>query len=330
MMNADSRGQLQARSRAVTAIRNMLTGDGYLEVETPILQTVHGGANARPFVTHINAYDMQLYMRIAPELFLKRLLVGGVEKVFEIGRNFRNEGVDFKHNPEFTSIEAYHAHGDYWSMLKLTEEMIRTACIAVHGSTVFRHDGEEVDLGADFPVKTVHGAISEALGEQVSPDTTLEQWRRHAGAAGIETRDDWSSLDVLEEVYDELVEAKTRQPTFYLDYPTEKSPLTRQHRVDPRLAERWDLVAFGSEIGCAYSELVDPMEQRRRLTAQSLLAAGGDPEAMELDEDFLAMLEYAMPPTGGMGMGIDRLVMLLTGKNIRDTIAFPLVRPGSR
>ncbi|MGD6740864.1 bifunctional lysylphosphatidylglycerol synthetase/lysine--tRNA ligase LysX [Streptomyces sp. BH106] len=322
----DTRDVVRARSVAVQALRQGLLERGYLEVETPMLQQIHGGANARPFTTHINAYDLDLYLRIAPELYLKRLCVGGLEKVFEMGRTFRNEGVSFKHNPEFTMLEAYQAHADYDVMLDLTRELIQGAAVAAFGSPVARKDGIEHDISGLWPVKTVYGAISEALGEAVDADTELPQLLRHCERAEIPFAPDDTRGDVVLEMYERLVEKKTQLPTFYKDFPTDVSPLTRQHRGDPRLAERWDLVAFGTELGTAYSELTDPVEQRRRLRAQSLLAAGGDPEAMELDEDFLDALEYAMPPTGGLGIGVDRLVMFLTGRTIRETLPFPLVR----
>ncbi|MET9385532.1 bifunctional lysylphosphatidylglycerol synthetase/lysine--tRNA ligase LysX [Streptomyces sp. NPDC002928] len=321
-----ARDVVRARSTAVQALRQGLLDRGYLEVETPMLQQIHGGANARPFTTHINAYDLDLYLRIAPELYLKRLCVGGLEKVFEMGRTFRNEGVSYKHNPEFTMLEAYQAFADYDDMLDLTRELIQGAATAAFGSPVTRKDGEEYDISGSWPVKTVYGAISAALGEEIDAGTDLPDLHRLCDRAGVPYTADDGRGDVVLEMYERLVEEKTRLPTFYKDFPTDVSPLTRQHRTDPRLAERWDLVAFGTELGTAYSELTDPVEQRRRLTRQSLLAAGGDPEAMELDEDFLDALEYAMPPTGGLGIGVDRLVMFLTGLTIRETLLFPLVR----
>ncbi|MET8244993.1 bifunctional lysylphosphatidylglycerol synthetase/lysine--tRNA ligase LysX [Streptomyces sp. NPDC005202] len=321
-----ARAVVRDRSTAVQALRQGLLDRGFLEVETPMLQQIHGGANARPFTTHINAYDLDLYLRIAPELYLKRLCVGGLEKVFELGRTFRNEGVSYKHNPEFTMLEAYQAYADYDVMLDLARELIQGAATAAFGSPVARKDGTEYDISGRWPVKTVHGAISEALGEEIDPGTDLKTLYRHCDRAGVPYTADDGHGDVVLEMYERLVEERTQLPTFYKDFPTDVSPLTRQHRTDPRLAERWDLVAFGSELGTAYSELTDPVEQRRRLTAQSLLAAGGDPEAMELDEDFLDALEHAMPPTGGLGLGVDRLVMFLTGLTIRETLPFPLVR----
>ncbi|GHG48706.1 bifunctional lysylphosphatidylglycerol synthetase/lysine--tRNA ligase LysX [Streptomyces griseocarneus] len=326
-----ARQTVRERSAAVQALRRGLLDRGFLEVETPMLQQVHGGANARPFTTHINAYDLDLYLRIAPELYLKRLCVGGMEKVFEMGRTFRNEGVSYKHNPEFTMLEAYQAFADYHVMLDLTRELIQQAAVAAHGAPVAVRadaDGKRVehDISGTWPVKTVHGAISEALGQEVGPDTTVAALRAHCDAAGVPHRPEDGRGDIVLELYERLVEERTTLPVFYKDFPTDVSPLTRPHRHDPRLAERWDLVAFGTELGTAYSELIDPVEQRRRLTAQSLLAAGGDPEAMELDEDFLRALEYAMPPTGGLGIGVDRVVMFLTGLSIRETLPFPLVR----
>ncbi|MFJ7204311.1 bifunctional lysylphosphatidylglycerol synthetase/lysine--tRNA ligase LysX [Streptomyces sp. NPDC098789] len=327
----EAREVVRARSSAVQALRQGLLDRGYLEVETPMLQQIHGGANARPFRTHINAYDMDLYLRIAPELYLKRLCVGGMEKVFEMGRTFRNEGVSYKHNPEFTMLEAYQAFADYDVMLDLTRELIQGAATAAFGSAIAHKagpDGRLVvhDISGAWPVKTMYGAISEALGEEVDADTGEAALRRHCDRAGVPHTPENTRGDVVLEMYERLVEEKTLLPTFYKDFPTDVSPLTRQHRKDPRLAERWDLVAFGTELGTAYSELTDPVEQRRRLTAQSLLAAGGDPEAMEIDNEFLDALEYAMPPTGGLGIGVDRLVMFLTGLTIRETLPFPLVR----
>ncbi|SDT16712.1 lysyl-tRNA synthetase, class II [Microlunatus soli] len=324
--------RVTARSAAIRAVRDGLLARGFLEVETPILQTVHGGANARPFHTHINAYNLDLYLRIAPELYLKRLMVGGLDRVFEIGRNFRNEGADATHNPEFTMLEAYQAYGDYTSMRVIARQLIIDAARAALGRTVIAGvdqagNRREVELDTDWPVITVNDAIGAALGESVTADTEQQTLIGYAEQLGIAIDPRWGRGAVLLELYEHLVEARTVEPTFYSDFPAEVSPLTRQHRVDPRLAERWDLVAFGAEIGTAYSELVDPHLQRARLTAQSLQAAGGDPEAMELDEDFLVALEHGMPPSGGLGMGLDRLVMLLTESNIRDVIAFPLVRP---
>lgn len=330
LVNPRSRELAQMRSHVVHSVRSALVDRGFLEVETPILTPLHGGANARPFVTHYNAYDSQVYLRIALELYLKRLVVGGIEKVFEIGRNFRNEGADTTHNPEFTMLEAYETYGDYNTIGALTQSLVQGAAVAAFGSTVIRRaDGAEYDIGGPWKSVTVHDGISLALGEPVTPDTPLPDLLEFCEKADVPLQPDWNRAQVILEMHERLVEKKTVEPTFYRDFPVEVSPLTRQHRRDPRLAEKWDLVAFGSELGTGYSELVDPVEERDRLTAQSLLAAGGDPEAMQLDEDFLLALEYAMPPTGGMGMGIDRLMMMLTGENIRETQLFPFVRPGA-
>jgi lysyl-tRNA synthetase, class II len=328
IVNPKARRIVEIRAAATRALREELHDRGFLEVETPVLQRIHGGANARPFTTHINAYKLDLYLRIALELYLKRLIVGGIEKVYEIGRNFRNEGVDSTHNPEFTMLEAYEAYGDYSTMAALTRDLIQRAAVEALGSTeLHRADGTVADIGGEWPFKTVHGALSEALGEKITPDTGEERLRALCAQAGVPVEPEWNRGQVILEMYERLVERQTVLPTFYLDFPVEVSPLTRAHRDDPRLAERWDLVAFGTELGTGYSELVDPVEERARLTAQSLLAAGGDPEAMQLDEEFLQALEYGMPPTGGMGMGIDRMLIMLTGENIRETILFPMVRP---
>ncbi|WP_082950064.1 MULTISPECIES: bifunctional lysylphosphatidylglycerol synthetase/lysine--tRNA ligase LysX [unclassified Mycobacterium] len=334
-VNPESRELITARSSVLRSVRETLFAKGFIEVETPILQQIHGGATARPFVTHINTYDMDLFLRIAPELYLKRLCVGGVERVFELGRAFRNEGVDFSHNPEFTLLEAYQAHADYTVWIDGCRELIQNAAQAAHGEqTVLRPRGDgadgglhPVDISGDWPVKTVHDAVSEALGEHIDPDTPLPVLRKLSDAARIPYRAQWDAGAVVLELYEHLVEDRTEGPTFYIDFPTSVSPLTRPHRSRRGVAERWDLVAWGVELGTAYSELTDPVEQRRRLQEQSLLAAGGDPEAMELDEDFLQAMEYAMPPTGGLGMGIDRLVMLITGRSIRETLPFPLAKP---
>jgi len=334
VINPVARGLIQARSDILHSIRETLFNKGFLEVETPILQQIHGGANARPFRTHINAYDLDLYLRIAPELYLKRLCVGGVERVFELGRAFRNEGVDFSHNPEFTLLEAYQAHADYLTWIGGCRELIQNAAMAANGSqVVMRPDGgdkgalEPVDISGDWAVKTVHDAVSEALGEHVDPDTDPGRLRLLCDGAGIPYLSHWDAGALVLEMYEHLVEGRTEAPTFYTDFPTSVSPLTRPHRSRRGVAERWDLVAWGVELGTAYSELTDPVEQRRRLQQQSLLAAGGDPEAMELDEDFLAAMEYAMPPTGGLGVGVDRVVMLITGRSIRETLPFPLAKP---
>jgi lysyl-tRNA synthetase, class II len=330
LVNPESRRIAEMRSAVVRSVREALAARGYIEVETPVLTALHGGANARPFITHYNTYNVDVYLRIALELYLKRLVVGGIEKVFEIGRNFRNEGADATHNPEFTMLEAYETYGDYTTIGEMTQSLAQGAAVAAFGSTVIRRsDGNEYDIGGSWRSVAVHEAISRALGEEITVDTPEAELRVLCDKADVPLQPSWNVGQVVLEMYERLVEKQTVEPTFYRDFPVEVSPLTRQHRTEPRLAERWDLVAFGAELGTGYSELVDPVVQRERLTAQSLLAAGGDPEAMQLDEDFLRALEYAMPPTGGMGMGIDRLMIMLTGESIRETFLFPFVRPGS-
>ncbi|MGY1744749.1 bifunctional lysylphosphatidylglycerol synthetase/lysine--tRNA ligase LysX [Blastococcus sp. SYSU D00695] len=331
IVNEPSRATVLARSRAVRALRDLLTGRGFSEVETPVLQAVHGGAQARPFTTTINAYGMGLYLRIAPELFLKRLCVGGLQNVFELGRNFRNEGADATHNPEFTSLEVYQAYADYTVMRTLTQELIVAAAVAMHGAPVaMRPDTGPVDLSGPWPVVPVHEAVSRATGVQLDPGTPKEDVLAVCRRLGVHVPARASAGEAVLELYDALVEPATTTPTFYTDFPLETSPLTRVHREDPRLSERWDLVAFGMELGTAYTELTDPVDQRHRFTEQSLRAAAGDPEAMQLDEDFLRAIAHGMPPTGGLGLGVDRLVMLLTGGTVRSTLAFPFVRPDRR
>ena len=329
-LNDEARRRLLARSTAIRAIREKLTEHGFVEVETPILQRVHGGANARPFTTHINAYDVDLTLRIAPELYLKRLCVGGLDRVFELGRNFRNEGADSTHNPEFTSLEVYQAYGDYTSMRTLTQELVCAAAQAIHGQPVVpRPDGTSLRLDGTWRVLTVHEAVSQAIGVEITPDTPLAQLQDLCREHAVHYTMSMTSGDLVTELYDDFVEPHTTEPTFYTDFPVETSPLTRRNRRNPLLAERWDLVAFGMELGTAYTELTDPVDQRQRLTEQSLRAAAGDPEAMEVDEEFLSALEFGMPPTGGLGLGIDRIAMFLLGAPIRETLAFPFVRPSA-
>ncbi len=323
----EARRMLSARAGATAAVRAVLDRRGFLEVETPMLQVLHGGAAARPFVTHANALDTDLYLRIAPELYLKRVVVGGVERVYELNRVFRNEGIDSTHNPEFTMLEAYQAWADYDVMAELTTALVGAAAEAVAAFGF----APACDLRPPWAQVSFYEAVSAALGEQVDVETGREQLVRLADRAGVALRPDWGPGAVALELYEKLVEHTLTAPTFVRDFPVEVSPLTRQHRSEPRLAERWDLVVGGHELATAYSELVDPVEQRARLTEQSLRAAGGDPEAMQLDEDFLHALEIGMPPSGGMGMGMDRLLMTVTGiPSIRETTLFPLVRPDSR
>lgn len=327
IVNPEARTAVLARDTVLATLRNGLRGRGYVEVETPVLQALHGGAAARPFRTHSNALDVDLYLRIALELYLKRLVVGGIEQVYEIGRNFRNEGVDTSHNPEFTMLEFYATYTDYNVMAQITEQLVLECADALGSRIVSDGAGGELDLGEPWRSSTVHEAVGSALGEELTSDTPAEQLRSYAAAAGVLLRPEWNAGQVLLELYEKLVEGQTVAPTFFRDFPVEVSPLTRQHRSDPRLTERWDLVALGRELGTGYTELVDPVEQRARLTEQSLLAAGGDPEAMQLDTDFLRALEHAMPPTGGVGVGIERLLMMLTGAaSIREVLVFPLTR----
>ena len=292
-----------------------------------MLQALHGGAAARPFRTRSNALSVDLYLRIALELYLKRLVVGGIDRVYEIGRNFRNEGVDTSHNPEFTMLEFYATYTDYNVMAETTQQLVLECADALGSRIVPDGQGGELDLGAGWRSVTVHDAVSAALGEEITIDSSRETLIRLAAAADIALKPGWNAGQILLELYEQLVEGRTIAPTFYRDFPVEVSPLVRQHRADPRLTERWDLVVLGRELGTGYTELVDPVEQRARLTEQSLLAAGGDPEAMQLDTDFLRALEHAMPPTGGVGVGIERLLMIVTGAtSIREVLAFPLTR----
>jgi lysyl-tRNA synthetase class 2 len=329
---------LRHRALVVSSVRDLLTDRGYLEVETPILQTVHGGASARPFETHSNAYGVDLSLRIAPELFLKRLVVGGLGPLFELGRNFRNEGADATHNPEFTSLEVYRPHGDYVTMRHLAEDLVKGAARALHGRAAIPLPPPDrlrtglqgirlVDIEGPWQVTDLLSAVSRAVGRTVTVDTDIDVLLGLAARNGIEPRPDAGPGTVIEDLYTHLVEPATVEPTFYVDFPLETSPLTRPHRHKPGLVERWDLVIAGMEVGTAYTELTDPVDQRSRLTEQSLRAAAGDPEAMAVDEDFLAALEIGMPPTGGLGIGIDRLVMLLTNTPIRSIVTFPFVRP---
>jgi lysyl-tRNA synthetase, class II len=327
IMRPEARRMVYARSEVLRSLRATFHAAGYVEVETPVLQVVHGGAAARPFHTHLNAFDLDMSLRIATELYLKRCIVGGIEKVYEIGPAFRNEGVDSSHSPEYTLLEAYGAYGDYNTMAALTRQLVLDAADAVGVQSGTALDGREIDLRGAWSSVSIHDAVSAALGEPVTPGTGADELRRYADAAGVSLKPGWAAGEIVLELFEKLVEHTLLEPTFVRDYPVEVRPLARPHRDDPRLSEAWDLVIGGVEIGVAYSELVDPVEQRRRLIEQSLAAAAGDPEAMQLDEDFLRALEYGMPPTGGMGMGVDRLVMILTGKGIRETILFPLLKP---
>ncbi|MGN9906520.1 lysine--tRNA ligase [Phytohabitans sp. LJ34] len=329
--SAEARDVLRARSAAIQSLRETLIDRGYLEVETPVLQRVAAGDATRPFTTRAGAYDLRLYLRVGPERYLRRLAVGGVERVFELGRSFRNEGADVKHNPEFTLLSAYQAYADHRTTRALAQTLVQRAALAAYGSTVAYRPGAngtpvEYDLTGDWPVVPFYHALSAALGEFVSADTGVGALRRIAEAAGVPCDEREERGALLREMYERLVAARTTGPVFYVDFPAEVSPLARAHPADARLAERWDLVAYGTEIGTGRSELTDPVEQRRRLAE----AAADDPDAAEPDEDYLQALEYAMPPTGGLALGADRVVMLLTGRSIRETLPFPLVREARR
>jgi lysyl-tRNA synthetase, class II len=328
IVRPQAREIVRTRAAVVRSLRDSLHDRGYLEVETPMLQLLHGGATARPFVTHSNALDVDLYLRIAPELYLKRAVVGGIDRVFEINRNFRNEGVDSTHSPEFAMLEAYQAYGDYDTMATLTRELVQAAAQALTGSHVVTHyDGTEFDLGGTWPSVTLFGVLSEALGAEVTVETSTAALVEYAAKHDVPVDPHWGPGKLAEELFEALVVPDLTAPTFVRDYPVETAPLTRAHRETPGLTEKWDLYVRGVELATAYSELVDPVVQRERLVQQSRLAAKGDPEAMQLDEDFLRAMEYGMPPAGGMGMGIDRLLMVLTGLGIRETILFPMIRP---
>ena len=333
LVHPDQMQNLRLRTAVIKALRARLDAEGFLEVETPILHTVHGGASARPFRTYINAYGEDLTLRIAPELYLKRLVVGGSGPVYELGRDFRNEGADATHNPEFTVLEAYRPYADYVQMRELTERLIKDAAQAVFGSVSLPlgHKASSKrtvsDVSAPWRVVSVCDALSEALGRRVDLQTDFEELLALAQQYGVRVHEGMGPGAVIEELYGELVEAHTVEPTFYTDFPAATSPLAAPHRSVPGLAERWDLVINGMEMGCAYSELADPLVQRERLTEQSLKAASGDLEAMEVDEDFLYALETGMPPTGGLGLGVDRLVMLLAQTQIRGVLSFPFVKP---
>lgn len=314
------------RAKVNASLRQTFAGLGFIEVETPMLQVMHGGASARPFVTHSNAFDTELYLRIAPELYLKRAVVGGIERVYEINRNFRNEGADSTHSPEFAMLEAYEAYGDYTTIADLTQKLIQDAAAAVSGSHVVTWaDGTEYDLGGEWDRISMYGSLSEAIGEEITPETPMSRLEELAEAAGIEI-DHPIPGKFVEELWEHHVKGGLVRPTFVMDFPEDTSPLVRGHRSIPGVVEKWDLYVRGFELATGYSELVDPVIQRERFVAQATLAAGGDPEAMQLDEEFLRALEFGMPPSGGMGMGIDRLLMAITGLGIRETILFPLVK----
>ena len=322
-----ARDMVRTRAAITRSLRETMHREGYVEIETPVLQLVHGGANARPFHTHLNAFDIDMTLRIALELFLKRAVVGGVERVYELGRIFRNEGIDSSHSAEFTMLEVYQAWGDQRSIAALTQQMIIDVADLL-GSRVIDTPAGRIDLGGEWPWLGVYSGLSGMLGEEVTPETSAEHLRKIAEQHDVAYEAGWDAQKLILRLFGELVEPTLLQPTFVCDYPPLAQPLARPHRSDPNLIEAWDLIIGGMERGTGFSELIDPVIQRERLTAQSLAAAAGDPEAMQLDEDFLAALEFGAPPMGGMGLGIDRLVMLFTGAGIRETILFPLLKPG--
>ena len=321
-----AREVVQIRSKVMQSLRRTFEEEAFLEVETPMLQTIHGGASARPFKTHSNAFDTELFLRIAPELFLKRAVVGGIDRVFEINRNFRNEGADRTHSPEFAMLEAYQAYGDYNSIADLTQKLIQNAAMDVFGThQVVLEDGSINDLGGNWPRISMYESLSEAAGVTITPETPMAELKKLAASVGIEIEHPLAGKYV-EELWEHFVKGDLVNPTFVIDFPVDTSPLTRDHRSKSGVVEKWDLYIRGYEQATGYSELVDPVVQRARFVEQVTLAAAGDPEAMKLDEDFLKALEFGMPPSGGMGMGIDRLLMSLTGLGIRETIMFPLVK----
>jgi lysyl-tRNA synthetase, class II len=327
IVRSDARRMVLIRAQVLASIRSTLNQRGFIEVETPILQSVHGGAAARPFSTHLNAFDQPMSLRIALELYLKRAVVGGIERVFEIGKIFRNEGIDSTHSAEFTMLEAYEAYGDCYSIAELTRAIILDAAKAAGVETPRTSDGVEIDLAAEWRWASIYDLVSSALDQSVTPNSESAELRELAAMRNVAVKPEWEAGEIVLELYEKLVEHTLIQPTYVCDYPRSVRPLARVHRGDPRLAEAWDLVIGGVEIAPGYSELADPVEQRRLLVEQSLAAAAGNPDAMELDEDFLQALEYGMPPAGGMGLGVDRLMAMLTGKGIRETILFPLLKP---
>ncbi|MDW4573644.1 lysine--tRNA ligase [Microbacterium sp. M3] len=322
-----ARETVLARAKVNASLRETFASHDFVEVETPMLQVQHGGASARPFITRSNAFDADLYLRIAPELFLKRAVVGGIDRVFEINRNFRNEGADSTHSPEFAMLEAYQAYSDYNGIADLTQELIQNAAVAVSGSTtVTWADGTEYDLGGQWDRLSMYESLSEAAGRRITPETPLDELRALAAAEGVEEPPHVIHGKLVEELWEHFVKSQLVRPTFVMDFPLDTSPLVREHRTIPGVVEKWDLYVRGFELATGYSELVDPVIQRERFVEQAKLAARGDLEAMRIDDEFLRALEHGMPPTGGMGMGIDRLLMAITGLGIRETILFPLVK----
>ena len=328
IVRPEARSNARLRPAVMKSLRQTFSSRDFLEVETPMLQVMHGGAAARPFKTFSNAYEMDLFLRIAPELYLKRCVVGGLEKVFEINRNFRNEGADSSHSPEFAMIETYEAYGDWHTMAQLTKSLVQDAAKAVFGShKVKHHDGRELDLGGDWNQISLFEAISKAVGEKVTGESSIDELKKIATKLGIKLDPKWIKGKIAEEIFEHTAIKTLTAPTFVMGFPIDTSPLVRAHRDTPGVAEKWDLYVEGFELATGYSELIDPVIQRERLVEQAKLGASGDLEAMGLDEDFLKAMEHGMPPMGGMGMGVDRLLMALTGLGIRETILFPLVKP---
>jgi len=322
-----ARETVVARAKVNASLRETFASHDFIEVETPMLQTQHGGASARPFITNSNAFDTDLYLRIAPELFLKRAVVGGIDRVFEINRNFRNEGADSTHSPEFAMLEAYQAYSDYNGIADLTQELIQNAAVAISGSTtVTWADGTDYDLGGQWDRLSMYDSLSEAAGRTITPQTPFEELVALAEAEGVDLPPHAIHGKLVEELWEHFVKPGLVRPTFVMDFPLDTSPLVREHRSIEGVVEKWDLYVRGFELATGYSELVDPVIQRERFVEQAKLAAKGDLEAMRIDEEFLRALEHGMPPTGGMGMGIDRLLMAVTGLGIRETILFPLVK----
>lgn len=326
--NDDVRATFRKRSQILSTFRRFMESDGYMEVETPILQTIQGGATAKPFITHFNALDQECYLRIATELHLKRCIVGGFERVFEIGRIFRNEGMDLTHNPEFTTMEAYRAFSDLEGMKALAQGVIKAANKAIGNPEVIEYQGQTIDLSGEWASRPMTDIVSDVLGKQVTIDTPVEELAAAAREKGLEIKPEWTAGKIIAEIYDELGEDTIVNPTFVCDYPIEVSPLAKRFEDDPRLTHRFELVIAGHEYANAFSELNDPVDQAERFAAQMAEKAGGDDEAMEYDEDYVRALEYGMPPAGGIGIGIDRVVMLLTNQaSIRDVLLFPHMKP---
>ena len=328
IVRPQAREMARIRPQVMNSLRKTFAAQDFLEVETPMLQVMHGGAAARPFKTHSNAYDIPLFLRIAPELFLKRCVVGGIERVFEINRNFRNEGADSSHSPEFAMIESYQSYGDWRTIADLTRDLVQNAAMDVFGThVVTHHDGRQSDLGGTWAEVSLYEVLSNGVGEEVTALTPYADLKRIADKLGMKVDPKWITGKLAEEIFEHVGKDLLIKPTFVMGFPVDTSPLVRAHREIPGVVEKWDLYVDGFELATGYSELIDPVIQRERLEEQARLGAKGDEEAMPLDEDFLRAMEFGMPPMGGMGMGADRLLMALTGLGIRETILFPLVKP---